>query len=79
MKQSEIRELIKYHYAIDVTNADEHKLKTFGLSDDENPIIHVIGKSTGNYGINGLLFQECRYSNCLYAVVGRTNNLFKFL
>ena len=67
--QKELKRLVRTGAAVDVTNASQ---------DIINNIIYnrtVLAYSAGVYGLNGILVKN--YDGTLYAVVGRTLNLFQ--
>ena len=65
MTQKEIKKLVEYGHAKDITNKEEH-IK--GLS--------IIGVSVGIYGRNGLLLEDDNGE--LYAITKRSTNIFKY-
>lgn len=67
MKLKEIKSLVKYGAAKDIT--------TWPGEDIERMALETVALSSGKYGMNGGLFQA--KSGELYAVTARNSNLFR--
>lgn len=67
-KQRELRELVRLGVAEDYTNKPSEYIYTLRR-------LEKVGYSAGVYGINGGLVQDTE-TGALYAIIGRSSNLF---